>query len=134
MALEFVNSPSLHPPAGYTYAVIGTGSRIIHLAGQVSADQEGNLVGEADLAIQVEQCFVNLAEALAAAGASMDDLAKIGIYVVEYTEAFDDAIARGYRAAMERTGLGLPAAVLLGVQALAMPGALVEIDGVAIAN
>jgi enamine deaminase RidA (YjgF/YER057c/UK114 family) len=49
---------------------IATGSRLVFMAGQVAWDVDGVLVGEGDLAAQVEQCYLNVGAALAEVGAS----------------------------------------------------------------
>lgn len=134
MPLESVNASDLAKPHGYSHAVVGTGSRIIQLSGQVSVDQDGNLVGEGDLAAQVERAMLNLASALTATGAGIGDLAKLNIYVVDYSAEKEQALFSGFAAAAKRTGMGRTSTVLLGVSALGVPGALVEVDGMAIAS
>lgn len=46
-------------------------------------DQHGRPVGEGDLAVQVEQSYLNIGTALAGIGASFDDVAKLTVYVVD---------------------------------------------------
>jgi enamine deaminase RidA (YjgF/YER057c/UK114 family) len=61
----------------YRQASIANGSKLVFIAGQVAWDADGVTVGEGDLAAQVEQCYLDIATALAAAGAAFDDVAKM---------------------------------------------------------
>ncbi len=79
------------------------------VAGQVADDAEGHLVGAGDLAAQARVAFANVGRCLAAAGARPDQVARITIYVV------------GHR----------PEYTLLGVQTLAEPGYLIEVEAIA---
>ncbi|HEV7980337.1 RidA family protein, partial [Amycolatopsis sp.] len=46
---------------------------------------DGGKVGEGDFAAQVEQCYLNLGTALAEVGGSFDDVAKLTVYLVDWT-------------------------------------------------
>ncbi|MGW0762522.1 Rid family hydrolase [Streptomyces sp. NPDC002814] len=61
----------------YRQASIANGSKLVFIAGQVASDADGVTVGEGDLAAQVEQGCLDIATALAAAGAAFDDVAKM---------------------------------------------------------
>ncbi|HEY6147636.1 MAG TPA: RidA family protein, partial [Thermoanaerobaculia bacterium] len=79
---------------------------------------------------QLDRAFENLAVALSAAGSSTAEVVKLTIYVVEY----------GYeKAAFIQKAVGryfgnarLPACSLIGVEALARPEFLVEVEALAI--
>lgn len=112
---------------------VAQGSRTVYLAGQVSWDTEGNLVGEDDLAAQAEQCYLNIAAALDAVGATAADLAKVTVYMVD----LDEERAGRFIAGRERAAAALGAefqqpSTWIGVTALAAPGYLVEVDAVAV--
>ena len=85
MAIERINPPTLSKPTGYTQVVRATGSRTIFLAGQVSADADGKVVGVGDFAAQAQQVFANLKSALAAAGAGFEHVVKTTTYIVNYS-------------------------------------------------
>lgn len=111
--------------------VVKAGSvRTIYVAGQVSVDEQRNLIGEGNLQLQAEQAFNNLARALAAACASVSDVVKINIYVKHYRPS-DAAIVREafMRAFPHRN---LPASTWLGVESLAQEGFLIEVDAIAV--
>jgi enamine deaminase RidA (YjgF/YER057c/UK114 family) len=121
----------LHNPA-FSQVVIASGTRSIFTAGQVSIDERGALVGAGDLAAQTAQAMRNVGLALAAAGASYADVAKITTYVVNYKPEHRTIIGRA-RAPFFANGTP-PASTLVGVTALAVPEWLVEIEAVAVVD
>ena len=68
MAITLVNPAGLPEVGIYRQVSVATGSRLVHVAGQVAVDADGTRVGDGDLTAQVEQCYLNVATALAAAG------------------------------------------------------------------
>ncbi|MCA8890054.1 MAG: RidA family protein, partial [Parvularculaceae bacterium] len=97
-----------------------------HCAGQVALDKNGALVGKGDLQAQTRQALANLSTVLAAAGAKPSDVVRMRTYIVghkpEYLESVCKAISGFY-------GDAPPAAnTLIGVQALAEPDFLIEIE------
>lgn len=67
MAINLVNPTGLPQIDAYHQVAVATVSKLVFLAGQVSWDADGTTVGEGDLAAQVEQCYLNVATALAGA-------------------------------------------------------------------
>jgi enamine deaminase RidA (YjgF/YER057c/UK114 family) len=126
---EALNPPSLPTPPGYSQVVRVSGGTTIHIAGQVAWDSDNRLVGAGDFEAQTRQVFANLQAALGAAGATLSDLVRIGIYVVDHDEA-KLGVIRVVRDELF-AGMTPPASTLLGVDTLAAPGLMVEIDGVA---
>jgi enamine deaminase RidA (YjgF/YER057c/UK114 family) len=126
---EAINPASLPPPPGYSQVVRVSGGTTVYVAGQVAWDRDGNLVGNGDFDAQTRQVFTNLEAALAAVDCSFADLVKIGIYVVDHDASKLDVIRR---VRDEFFGeIAPPASTLLGVERLALPGLLIEVDGVA---
>jgi enamine deaminase RidA (YjgF/YER057c/UK114 family) len=133
MALTFTNPPGLPEIDVYRQVAIASGSRTVFVAGQVAWDAEGVTVGEGDLAAQVEQCYVNVATALAGAGATFADVAKLTVYVVDWTPDKMPALLDGIARAAARLGFTpTPPATLIGVAALDVPEHLVEIEATAV--
>lgn len=133
MAITLVNPGGLPEIDVYRQVSIATGSKLIFIAGQVAWDADGRTVGEGDLAVQVEQCYLNVGTALAAVGGSFDDLAKLTVYVVDWTPdkmpLFLDGVAR---AATKLGSTPVPPGTLVGVAALDVPEHLVEVEATAI--
>ena len=70
---------------GAVNLTIATGSRIIHISGQTGVDADGKVVGSTHLD-QSRRALQNLRVAIEAAGATPADIAKLMIYVVDYTK------------------------------------------------
>jgi enamine deaminase RidA (YjgF/YER057c/UK114 family) len=131
MSLERINPADLPTPQTYTQVIVATGSKLIFVAGQVAEDAQGNLGGAGDVEVQARRAFGNVGRALAAAGARPEHVARITIFVVGEPEAHLTAIETG-RAAL--FGDHKPAATLVGVEALAHPGCLIEVDAIAVVD
>jgi enamine deaminase RidA (YjgF/YER057c/UK114 family) len=131
MTLEPLNPDDLPTPESYTQVITATGRRLVFVAGQVADDAQGNLVGPGDLGAQARQAFANVGRALAAAGAAPDQVARITIYVVGYRPAYLPAISEARIAVF---GDHKPTDTLLGVEALAEPGHLIEVDAIAVVD
>ncbi|MER7659992.1 MULTISPECIES: RidA family protein [unclassified Streptomyces] len=133
MAITLVNPSGLPEIDAYRQVSIATGSKLVFIAGQVSWDAEGTTIGEGDLAAQVEQCYLNVGTALAAAGGSFDDVAKLTVYVVDWTPDKMPSFLEGVaRAAEQLGGTPVPPGTLLGVAALDVPEHLVEVEATAV--
>jgi enamine deaminase RidA (YjgF/YER057c/UK114 family) len=133
MTVELVNPDGLPKPEAYFQAGIASGSRTVYLAGQVARNAEGEAVGEGDLAAQVEQAYLNVATALAGLGGSFDDVAKLTVYVVDWTGDKMAALLAGAVRAAERLGINpVKPTTLIGVAALGEPDLLVEVDAIAV--
>lgn len=121
------NPPALHKPFGYTHVVETTPRRTIYVSGQVAFDQSGALVGPGDLRAQTGQVFENLKAALASCGATLENVAKITIFML------DAAQIQAYRDVRDRYFSGnLPASTLVQVSRLARPEWLIEIEAIAV--
>ncbi len=129
MTLECINPESLPTPETYTHAVVAVGSRLVFIAGQEPEDEDGNLVGLGDLAVQARQVFANIGHALAAAGARPDQVTKITIFVANYRREQLGVIEQGRVALF---GDHKPTDTLVGVEALSNPGFLIEVDAIAV--
>ena len=125
---ELANPPELHPAPGFSHVAIATGTKVVHLAGQVALDQQFGIVGGDDLGEQTKAAMRNVEVALRAAGAGWDDIVRRTIYTVHPTE-FETITA----AIDEVTGgAAHPAQTIVGITGLAVPGLLIEIECTAI--
>jgi enamine deaminase RidA (YjgF/YER057c/UK114 family) len=130
--LEHLRPSGLHHNPAYSHVVVASGARTIYIAGQVSIDEEGGVVGEGDLAAQTTQVMQNLGLALKAAGASYANIVKIVTFVVGYKPELRPIIGQARSAFFE--GMTPPASTLVGVSALAAPEWLIEIEAVAVVD
>jgi len=133
MTVELLNPAGLPKPEFYRQMAVATGTRTVYLAGQVARTAEGEPVGPGDLAAQVEQAYLNIATALSAVGGSFDDVAKLTLYIVDWSEEKLAALGEGVGRAAARLGVDpIKPVTLLSVGALGEPDLLVEIDAVAV--
>lgn len=117
----------------YRQVAIASGSRLVFIAGQVSWGVDGATVGTGDLAAQVEQCYLNVATALAGVGGTFDDVAKLTVYLVDWTPDKMPLYVEGAARAMATLGISAaPPLTGIGVAALAEPDLLVEIEATAV--
>ena len=130
MPIELRNSDRLPEPRGYSHASIAPPGSIVHLAGQIGTDADGNLAD--GLAAQTERALLNLGAALDAAGGTPSDLVKLTVLVVGWTEAMQPGLFEGMVAAGEQQPLPQVPITLVGVQSLFLDAALIEIEGVAV--
>ena len=130
MAKEIFSPATLPPPTGYSHVAKVNKGTLVYIAGQVSADASGKLVGEGNFEAQVEQVFTNLKLALEAAGATMADIVKLKTYLVAEVSQDDLPKMRAIRDGYLNKDKP-PASTLVVVRRLARPGWLVEIEAIA---
>jgi enamine deaminase RidA (YjgF/YER057c/UK114 family) len=131
VALQSIDPDGLYRPETFTHVVVATGTRMVFVAGQEPADQNGELVGHGDLAAQARQVFGNLGTALAAAGARPDQVTRITIFVAGYTPE-NIPVIEAARVAL--FGDHKPTDTLVGVQTLSDPDYLIEVDAIAVVD
>jgi enamine deaminase RidA (YjgF/YER057c/UK114 family) len=129
MAIERIYPDGLRRPPTYTPVIRVIGGTTIYISGQVSADVHGNVVGVGDFTAQARQVYANLREALAAVGADFSNVVKTTTFIVNYEPSMRDALGV---VRSEVMGDALPTSTLIGVQALAAPEYLIEIEAVAV--
>jgi enamine deaminase RidA (YjgF/YER057c/UK114 family) len=127
---RFLNPKTISAPPGYTHVVEVTRPvRTVYIAGQLGLDIEGKLVGEpGDFRAQAEQAFKNLKYALTAIGARFDDVVKLNNYLLDMSHI---GIFREVRDMFVNTA-NPPASTTLAIADLARPGALFEVEAVAV--
>jgi enamine deaminase RidA (YjgF/YER057c/UK114 family) len=132
MTVDFLNPSDLSPTFGWTHVVASSGGKTIHVSGQVSVNERGEVVGKGDLKAQTEQTFANLQTALAAAGATFRDVVKMNLYVVGLRPEHVPVIREVRSRYVDKQHP--PASTLVGVQALVGADWLIEIDVVAVVS
>jgi enamine deaminase RidA (YjgF/YER057c/UK114 family) len=130
MAKEFFSPATLPPPVGYSHIAKVNRGTLIYLAGQVSSDASGKLVGEGNFEAQAEQVFRNLKIAVEAAGGAMTDIVKLNVYLVAEVDQAEVPTLRAIRDRYVNVEKP-PVSTLVVVSRLARPGWLVEIEAVA---
>ncbi len=131
MSKEFFSPATLPPPVGYSHAAKVNKGTLIYLAGQVSIDASGALVGEGNFEAQVEQVFANVRIAVETAGATMADIVKMNIYLVAEVDPAEVPKFRAIRDRYVNTRKSRRRGTLVVVTRLARPGWLIEIEAIA---
>lgn len=126
MQQHYVRPDGMPPVNGYSHAVAFSG-RMIAVSGQVPLDGQGRLVGENDPLAQARQVFANLAAALAAAGAGMEQVVRLTVYLTDLADLDAFRRARDEHVCVDRP----PASSLVQVSGLVNPAFRVEIDALA---
>jgi len=97
----------------------------VHVAGQVAWDADQRMAGEGDIGRQLEQSLDNLAAALASAGASLDQVGTLRLYIRQDQMRQGKTIAAVLKA---RFGDKLPCSTWIGVTGLADERFLIEVE------
>ena len=100
---------------------------LLFVSGCVPVDADGNLVGGDDVVAQAERVFENIGAILAAAGAGPEDVVKVTVFLTDVDDrpAINPVRQRFF-------GETRPASTLVEVGKLAVPGARVEVEAVAV--
>lgn len=121
--MTVINPKGLKQQSYYNHAKIRPGVPVF-ATGQVSLDENGEVVGEDDIDAQVAQTYANIGHLLAGLNASPDDIVKTVTYVTD--PGFAPAVHRGRLKFFE--DVELPASTFIHVAGLADPRLLLEID------
>jgi reactive intermediate/imine deaminase len=113
------------PISHFTHAV--RAGDLLFVSGIVAVDTEGRLVGGDDVVAQARQVFENMGAVLAAAGCAFADVVKVTVYLTD----IDDR-PRINPVRQEVFGDARPASTLVEVPRLAVEGAKVEVECVAL--
>jgi reactive intermediate/imine deaminase len=122
---EFRVPGQAEPISHYTDAV--RAGELLFVSGCVPVDGEGRLVGGDDVVAQARQVFANVGAVLTAAGASFADVVKVTVFLLDVD---DRAAVNEVR--KEVFGETRPASTLVEVSRLAVPGARIEVEAVAL--
>lgn len=113
------------PISHYTDAV--RAGDLLFVSGCVPVDGEGRLAGGDDVVAQARQVFANVGSILEAGGATFADVVKVTVYVTDIADRVRINPVR-----QELFGEARPASTLVEVSALAIPGAKLEVEAVAL--
>jgi 2-iminobutanoate/2-iminopropanoate deaminase len=99
------------------------GGSLIYISGQVAWDAKGNIVGKGDIRAQARQAFENIKRLYAEAGATLDDIIKLNVYITTLENRLPVLEVR-----REYLGQHNPPSTTVVVTSLVEPELLIEID------
>jgi 2-iminobutanoate/2-iminopropanoate deaminase len=123
---EEIRVPGQSEPISHYTDAVRAGD-LLFISGCVPVDAEGRLVGGDEVVAQARQVFANIGACLGAAGATFADVVKVTVYVTNIADR-----ARINPVRQEVFGAARPASTLVEVSALAVPGAKLEVEAVAL--
>lgn len=134
MSVHLISPAGLTHPVPYHHVAISTGTRQVHVAGQVARDAAGTPVAPSDLSGQAAQALRNVSVALAGGGAAFTDVVRLTVYVTQWHPDKMPALLAGFDRVSEELSLPspLPPLSLIGVEALFEPDVLVEVEATAV--
>jgi enamine deaminase RidA (YjgF/YER057c/UK114 family) len=130
MPVEHINPDGMHHNPAFSQAILlPAGARTLLIGGQNAVGADGKVVGRGDLGAQTARALENLQLCLKAAGATLEQLVQVKIYL-----AGDIDIRPGFAAWMAVWGnrSDPPTVTGLRVHGLANPDYLVEIEAIAV--
>ena len=125
MRQEYRVAGQAEPISHYTDAV--RAGDLLFVSGVVPVDGDGNLVGGDDVVEQARQVFRNMGQVLAAAGCAFADVVKVTLFLTDVDER---PLVNPVR--QEVFGTTRPASTLVEVPRLAVEGARIEVECVAL--
>jgi enamine deaminase RidA (YjgF/YER057c/UK114 family) len=128
MSVELIRSEALSDQVPYAYAAVVSQGSLVFTAGACPLDEEGEVTPLGDVAGQAEVVMRNLEQALAAAGATLSDVAKSTVYVA--TSQRDDLVT-AWQVVRAAFGDHDAPSTLVAVPVLGYEGQLVEVEAVA---
>lgn len=133
MTVELIHPDGLLQQNDYAPVAVGTGSRLILLAGQAGVTSDFKPAAP-DLAGQVQAALANIIIGVRGAGGDVGDVARLTFYIVDWVPQMWDEVLAGIARAQQDGGLPAPAPpiTIIGVQALFTPEFVVEIEATAV--
>ena len=123
MPPTIIDVPGL-PPANNTYSQASVLGDFVFVSGQLGIDPATGQLAEGGIQAQTRQAIENISRCLAAAGSSLEKVAKVNVYLADFSMigAANEVYAEYFKHRPAKTGVGI--ASLWG-------GALIEIEVVA---
>jgi 2-iminobutanoate/2-iminopropanoate deaminase len=121
-----IRAPGLSEPISHYSDAVRAGNTI-YVSGQASLDADGKLVGAGDVVAQTRQTLENMKRVLAAAGATLDDVVKVTVYLADRDDRLKVNEVR-----QEYFQANRPASTLIEISRFAIEGMLVEIEAIAV--
>jgi enamine deaminase RidA (YjgF/YER057c/UK114 family) len=134
MTVQLFSPEGMMQPVPYNHVSVATGTRHVHVAGQIARDADANPVATGDLTGQVAQALRNTARGLNGAGATFGDVVRLRFFVTKWQPEMMGDFMAGVESVAGELGLPqpLPPVSLIGVDYLFEPDVLVEVEAYAV--
>lgn len=124
-----LESPKISVPRGImSHGVKVQAGNMVFVSGQVARNMHGELVGKGDIKAQTRQALENVKDVLETAGATMDDVVKVTVFVTNVVEHYTEI----HEARAEYWKSDYPASTMVEVRSLVSPDMLIEIEAIAV--
>ena len=128
MPKEIIHTDKLATPTGImSQGVKVPAGHIVFASGQTARDATGAIVGVGDIKAQTRQTLENVKAVLEAAGATLEDIVKVQVFITRVADYADIHAVRS-----EYFKSDYPASTMVEVTALVHPDMLIEIDAIAV--
>ena len=129
MPKTILENPKLSKPSGiFSPGVKVPAGNLVFVSGQVSRNAQGETVGKGDIKAQTRQVLENVNSVLESAGATMDDVVKVSVFVTNLEEHFSQI----HEVRAQYFKKDYPASTMVEVKGLANKDLLIEIEAVAV--
>ena len=129
MAKTILASPKLSKPSGvFSPGVKVPAGQLVFVSGQVARNAQGETVGIGDIKAQTRQVLENIQAVLEAAGATMDDVVKVSVFVTNLEEHFSQI----HEIRSQYFKKDYPASTMVEVKALANKDLWIEMEAIAV--
>lgn len=132
MLVSTLTSPDLAPPNGHfaqaTTVPLSEDRSLVFISGMTARNKDGGVTGVGDISAQTTQVCENLAAAMTSAGGTLDDIARVDVYVrnMEDFAAIHEVRRRFFRQA--------PASTMVEVSKFVNKDYLIEINAIAVVD
>ena len=123
MARQRLQPADMQDPVRYSLG--WRAGNTVYLAGAIGTNEDGSL--SPDIKVQTRRVYEKLARVMKEAGGGLEHLVKTTTFITDMRNQHGYAEIRG-----EFFSGDAPASTLIQCVALAMPGALIEIEGIAV--
>jgi enamine deaminase RidA (YjgF/YER057c/UK114 family) len=115
------------PQSAYSQAVKVKGGTLVFLSGVGPVDEKGTLLATGDYRGQVNATWENMRRIMAKVGGSLDDIVTMTVYTTErrWGEIFTDMRKEVFKT-------GYPSSAFMEARKLKTPGAMIEIQAIAV--
>ena len=126
MKITHINPDTMYKSPAFSQAVLAEGGKTLYVGGQNGILPDGKMISDS-FAEQTEQALKNILEILKSVGANQENVVKLTLHVAKGQD-----IREGYAASQKVWGSFPTAITGMYVDSLTVPGALVEIDAIAV--